>query len=109
MVYDPQAHIETNVAAMARLAEIRSAGITQAVRDSSVDGIRIQKDDYMGLAAGFLVVTVRVDECLGKVLANLLAAGEAEIVTLYFGADLPQEEAERLLASPRRTVSGSGI
>ncbi|MCI5836837.1 MAG: DAK2 domain-containing protein [Veillonellaceae bacterium] len=101
MVYDPQADIETNVAAMqARLLEIRSAGITQAVRDSSVDGIRIQKDDYMGLAAGFPVVTARaLDECLGNVLENLLDAGEAEIVTLYFGADLPQEEAEGLLAA----------
>lgn len=101
MQYDPNNDVASNVERMCEeLEHIRAAGITQAVRDSSVDGVKIAKDDYMGLISGERVITAaELSDVLADVLEKLVSMQpDAELITLYYGADLDETQANELLA-----------
>lgn len=101
MQYDPNNDVASNVERMCKeLEHIRAAGITQAVRDSSVDGVKIAKDDYMGLISGERVITAaELSDVLADVLEKLVSMQpDAELITLYYGADLDETQANELLA-----------
>ena len=101
MQYDPNSDVTSNVERMCEeLEHIRAAGITQAVRDSTVDGVQITKDDYMGIISGERVITAaELSDVLAGVLEKLVSMQpDAELVTLYYGADLDETQANELLA-----------
>ncbi len=100
VLFDESLSAEENAAKMQeRLQEVFSAGITQAVRDSSVDGVSIAKDDYMGLVPGQTVKTSQdLQTCLRGVLQTLVDVHpDIEIITLYYGADLAEADARQLV------------
>ncbi len=81
-----------------RQNEIIAAGITRAIRDSSVSGVQIKKDDYMGLLPG---KPVQTSDSLETTLLDLLKAifqenEEVEVVDLYYGNELTEEAANYL-------------
>lgn len=101
MQFNQSASMEDNFRQMeARLEEVFSASITKAVRDSSVGGVQIAKDDYMGLIPGHEVMTAKdVKSCLMDVLQGLQdKSDDLEIITLYYGSDLSKEDAEAMMA-----------
>ncbi|MDO5133357.1 MAG: DAK2 domain-containing protein [Eubacteriales bacterium] len=75
---------------------VKSAEVTYAVRDTVLDGIEIHKDDLMGIGdAGILAVSSDRNEtamgCLEKMVTD-----ETEIISIYYGEDVSEEEAETL-------------
>ncbi len=99
MLYDPHQHLDVVLEKMkGRLQEIVSGGITQAVRDSQVDGVEIHCDDYMGLVSGEqVVIHSELAACAQTTLGTVLQKmPEAEIVTMYYGSDLSEAEAQRI-------------
>ncbi len=84
--YDPEADVETNVAAIGELASAVVPGeITQAVRDSTCDAGPIAEGDWLGIARDGIrcVAPDIVDACVG--LLDLLIDDEREIVTVIEG------------------------
>ena len=87
---------ETLAAAMTdSLSTVTTAQITYAARDSDFDGFDIKEGDYLALEEGKLFGT---DSCLDTLLEKLAADAverEASFISLYFGEDVSEEDAQK--------------
>ncbi len=95
--YDPLNDIDTNESNMQGMMEGVSTGqITYAVRDSKFGGKKIKEGDIMGISDGTIkVVGKDVHECALKLTVDMMNE-DAEIVTLYYGKDTKEEDANSL-------------
>lgn len=97
LAFSPDASVEDNQAAMASASKhVKSGSVTYAVRDTSIDGIEIKKDDFMGISEGKIVVSDSNLDSVTEKLAKQLVDSEAEIVTILFGEDVTAADAEKL-------------
>lgn len=96
MVYDDQLSPEELKKEMETEIEyVKTLEITQAVKDSKVNGMEIKEGDYIGLCDGDIIVTA--EEIEETVISLLDKTNEAEeLVTIYYGEQITKEEAERL-------------
>lgn len=78
------------------MGNVRTAQITYAVRTINIDGIDIEEGDIMALGDhGMLAVGKSVDAVALDAMKEMLDE-ECELVTIYYGADVPEHEAEAL-------------
>ncbi len=93
MAFDKDKPMVENVMNMKENAKMaRSAACSIAVRDSIVNGIKVQKGQYIGLVEEKIVCAG--DELLAVAAETLrLAANEAELISIYYGKDLTEEQA----------------
>ncbi len=99
MAYDSEGELEDNVAAMTESMQyVRSAEVTYAVRDTSIDDFEIKEGQLLGIVEGKIkAVGIDMQQLMHDVLENM-EMEEAELVTLYYGADVTEETANELLA-----------
>lgn len=84
-------------AVLATIDDVKSGELTYAVRDTQVQGVEIQKDDYMGILDGKIVVSKpEKTEALHDLIASM-CEGDVEIITLIVGEDVTEEELNDLL------------
>ncbi|MGE7089933.1 DAK2 domain-containing protein [Lysinibacillus sp. NPDC048646] len=98
LAFNPEAAIAVNQATMTdALANVKTGQVTYAVRDTSIDGVEIHKDDFMALAEGKIVLsTPALKDAAEKVIADLVDE-DAEIVTIIYGEDTTEENAASLV------------
>ena len=91
---------EENEAAMTEaVQQIKSGQVTYAVRDTSIDGKEIKQGDIMGLSDKTIeVVGSDVKETTLR-LIDALKDEETELITLYYGAESSEEEAQEIAAA----------
>ncbi len=78
------------------LANVITGQVTFAVRDTSIEGLEIEKNDYMGLIDGKIKVKNKDRvEAAKQVLENIL--DDAEILTILYGEESSQEEVDHLV------------
>ncbi|WP_339261725.1 DAK2 domain-containing protein [Lysinibacillus sp. FSL K6-3209] len=96
--FNPEATVETNQKAMTEaFAHVKTGQVTYAVRDTSIDGVEIHKDDFMALAEGKIVLsTPALKDAAEKVITDLVDAN-TEIVTIIYGEDTSEEKASELI------------
>lgn len=95
--FSKDADLEENKEAMTdELDTVISGQVTIAVRDTTIEGREIKKDDYMGIVDGNIVVTNpdRKEAAIEMVKAMLDEA--SEVVTIIYGEDGNKEEAEAI-------------
>lgn len=98
MGYMPDASGEENIKNMtAGLSAVQSGEVTQAVRDTTIDGVCIHKQDYMGILDGKIIASCPNLTAAVEAIAHAVIDGDAELISLYHGEDVSQEEAETLL------------
>ncbi|MBQ1251943.1 MAG: DAK2 domain-containing protein, partial [Firmicutes bacterium] len=99
MEYNPEAGGEENAEAMTDiLGDIQNGELTFAVRDTTTDGIEIKADDILVLLNGKIVSADKsVEEGLFSLLENM-DTEDASLLTLYYGSDVTEEDAEALVA-----------
>ena len=99
MFFDPEADMETNLAAMTEAIEnVTSGEITYSIRDTEIGGVKINADDFMGIVNGEIVVSTKEKT---DALKSLLAAcinEESQIVTFFCGKDVNPDEFPELEA-----------
>ncbi|MGO2265427.1 MAG: DAK2 domain-containing protein [Vagococcus salmoninarum] len=97
--FNDQLSLEENKEAMINmLAEVKSGQVTTAVRDTSIDGIEIKKDEFIGMLEGKIVVSEpNLYDASLATLAKMFDE-DSEIVTIIIGEDGNQKEAEKLAA-----------
>lgn len=95
--YNPEASIDENQTSMEdNLDTVASGEVTNAVRDTTIDGRKIKKDDFMGIVDGKIVDT---DPDLKQAAIKMVKAmldEDSEIVTILYGADGDQATAEEI-------------
>lgn len=93
--YNPDGTLEDNKAAMvAEMANVTSGQVTVAVRDTTVDGLEIHKDHFMGIIDGKIVSEDAdlVKETINMI--NQMIDEDKELVTLIFGEETDRATAE---------------
>ena len=77
------------------LSTVTTAQITYAARDSDFDGFEIKEGDYLALEEGKLFGTDgSLDTLLEKLAANAVERGSS-FISLYFGEDVSEEDAQK--------------
>ena len=77
------------------MQNIKSGEVTYAVRDTTIDGKEIHVGDYMGIGEKkMLAVSKNLEEVVFGLLDELIE--EEELVTLYYGENIKEEDAETL-------------
>lgn len=76
---------------------VKTAQITYAVRTTNIDGMDINEGDIMAIGdSGMLAVGKSVDATAIEALKAMIDA-DSELVTIYYGCDVKEEEAQALL------------
>ncbi len=93
---DPDADEEDNTIAMTEaFARVRTDEITYAARDSDFGGFAIKQGDYMALTEHQLFGTDTDLNSLLEQLAKAESEKGAEFVSIFYGEDVTQEQAEQ--------------
>lgn len=99
LAFNPQATVEENKNNMTEAyAHVKTGQVTFAVRDTSIDGVEIKKDDFMALAEGKIVLSKPSLKEVTTSLINSLMDEESEIVTVIYGEDVSAEDANEFAA-----------
>lgn len=97
LAFNPANSLEDNVEAMTdSLSDVVSGSVTMAVRDTTIDGLDIHKDDVLGMVDGsILVSTPDMDQALRQTFDKMID-GDSEIAIIYVGEEGNQEQAQKL-------------
>ena len=92
---DPDANRENMLSG---IELVKSAEVTYSIRDTVLDDVEIHKDDIMGIGdSGILAVGSDRDQTALDCLAKMVDE-ETEIISIYYGQDVTEEEAENFKA-----------
>lgn len=98
MVYDADGEIDGNAEAMIEaMQHVRSAEVTYAVRDTSIDSFEIKEGQLLGIVEGKIKA---VGDDMIQLICDALDAmqmEDAELATLYYGEGVTEADANQLL------------
>lgn len=97
LAFDPSKSLEDNVADMSTsLSDVVSGSITLAVRDTTIDGLEIHENDFLGMVDGKIIVSNPDMEATLKAAFEKMIDEDSEIVTIFVGEEGDQDLAEEL-------------
>ena len=81
---------------LAEIQNVKTGQVTYAVRDTHIDDKEIHKDDIMGIGdSGILSVGTDILETTKDMVAQLVDE-ESALISIYYGADVAEEDAMKL-------------
>nr|WP_251130953.1 DAK2 domain-containing protein [Exiguobacterium sp. s189] len=97
IAFNPEADVEMNEQAMkAAAATVKSGQVTYAVRDTSIDGVEIKKDEHMAIAEKKIVSSSKSSLEAAKKLVDALVEADDEIITILTGEGSSESDVEAL-------------
>lgn len=96
--YVPELSTEENEETMIReYSNVKTGQITYAVRDTEIDDKSIKQGDYMGIGdKGIISVGTDIIEVTEQMVSEM-AEDSSELISIYYGCDIEEEDAESLL------------
>lgn len=78
------------------IGKVSSAQLTYAVRDTEINGVKIRKDDILGMVEGKIThVGKDMDDVLCSVISKIVDE-DTEYITVYYGKDIKKPQAQRM-------------
>nr|WP_295971989.1 DAK2 domain-containing protein [uncultured Bacillus sp.] len=106
LAYNPEAEISVIKKNMTdALANVKTGQITFAVRDTTIDGLSIEKNDYMGILDGKIVVKNEDKAQTANELLEQMMDENSEIVTIFKGEDASEGDVESLVSFVEKKYS----
>ena len=101
--FAPDLTAEENMEQMTEeMSRVKTGQITYAVRNTSIDGMEIAEGDIMGIGdSGMLAVGKNIEETAMESLRKMVD-DESELVTIYYGEDVTEEDAEAFCEKARK-------
>lgn len=97
LAFNPEASLEENQAAMSeQMALVSSGQITNAVRDTNIDGVEIKKDDFMGIVDGKILVSIADRKEATLATIDKMINDDSEILTIIYGEGAEASEVEEI-------------
>ena len=94
LAFNPQQDFEANVTAMKQsTSSVVSGGICTAQRSAELGGVKVAEGQVMGLLEGQMVVAGDDRTAVLLELVSKTEPGEGSLITLYWGADTREDEA----------------
>lgn len=107
MAYDPSADFSSNRLEMTKAVEKVATGqITFAARDSEYEGHNIKKNEILAFEDGKLVYTEKDVSKAAVKLAKRMIKNDTSFVNIIYGADVTEEQAEKVYASLESKFGG---
>ncbi|MDR0921917.1 MAG: DAK2 domain-containing protein [Lactobacillales bacterium] len=100
LAFNDQHSIEDNKNAMTEVLEdVTSGQVTTAVRDTTIDGLSVRKNEYIGMVDGKIVVSEPDIVSASIVTLEKMITDETEIVTIIIGEDGNQDQVDKIVAA----------
>lgn len=94
--YVPDLSVEENVAVMEEeIGRVKTGQVTYAVRDTSIEDKEIKQGDYMGIGDHGILSVGKDKDAVALQMVKEMMDDEAELISIYYGEDVPEEEAEK--------------
>lgn len=102
--------VEANTDRMtAEMTNVKTGQVTYAVRDTEIDGKVIKENDIMGIGdSGIIAVTKDIKETTIEMLKELITE-DSEIVSIYYGADVNEDDANEIVSELSEIFDGVDI
>ena len=108
--YVPDLGVEENEKTMTEeISNVSTGQVTYAVRDTNIDGKEIKQGDFMGIGdKGILSVGSAISEVTLKMIDEMMS-DEQELISIYYGSDIQEADAESLRAQLASKYPGCDI
>jgi uncharacterized protein len=95
VAFNYEGTLEENARTMeAAASQVQTGEVTRAVRDARVNGMEVKSGEIIGLLNNALVTKGQERDEVAWDLLERMGAAERELITIYWGGDLTQNEAE---------------
>ncbi|MDD6226633.1 MAG: DAK2 domain-containing protein [Bacilli bacterium] len=110
MMFNPIVEAEENEAEMNEaLANVKTGQVTYSIKDTSVDGVEVKKDEFMSIVEKKIIsCNPSKVEAAKKVVEGMVDAFSS-IITVLVGEDVTKEEKEELSAALNASYAEDGI
>jgi DAK2 domain fusion protein YloV len=100
LAFDYEADFKANAEIMEKaLVSVKTIEITRSVRATKINGLRIRRKQPIGLLDGELIAVGDTDLEVVNQLFSRIDTDEAEVVTIYYGAETEAAETEKISAN----------
>ena len=97
IMFNPEASAEENFREMkSALKNVKSGEVTFSIRDCEIGGVKVKKDDFIGIFEKDIVVGTNSKITTTKTLLKKMIDDDSSIVTILVGADVSKEEASEI-------------
>lgn len=110
IAFMPDSSVKDNETAMTEaMGQVKTGSVTYAVRDTSIDGVEIHQDDYMGIGdKGILSNGKDIEEVILTML-DKMADGDSSLISIYYGSDVEESAAEQIRAKISEKYSSMDV
>jgi dihydroxyacetone kinase-like predicted kinase len=85
---------------------VQTGEITKAIRSVTYNSLEVEKGEIIGLLNGDLTASGKTAPEVLSMMLEQMNAREHEIITVYFGEDVTQPQAEDLVKKMQESYSG---
>lgn len=104
MAFDSTQEIDENAESMMTLiSNMKSGEVTYSVRDTEINGVKIAKDDFIGITKGEICISTKTRQETTEALIKKLVDEDSEIITLFYGKDVNEKELEKIIKFIKKT------
>jgi dihydroxyacetone kinase-like predicted kinase len=110
LVLNPDEELNSVAEKMTKALEnVNTGEITVATRSVEIDGVNVKEGQVIALLDGKLVVSAASVEDAALGLLEKAKANEHELITLFYGQDMPHAEANRMADVIRKKYSSQEV
>lgn len=91
------------------IKNVKTGQVTYAVRDTHIDDKEIHKDDIMGIGDSGIIAVGTDIAATTKEMLETLVDEDSELISIYYGADVSEEDAEKLTAEIEEKYSSVDV
>ena len=108
--YVPDMTVDENAETMTEeIKNVATGQVTYAVRDTSIDDKEIKQGDFMGIGdTGILSVGTAISDVTMDMIDKMMT-DEMELISIYYGSDITDEDAESLRSRVEEKYSACDI
>ena len=104
IAYNPDGDLETNTNEMTEaIGNVRTAQVTYAVRDTSIEGVQIKDGQLIAIVDGKIICSADdANDCI-KAIAEAFA--DASYLTVFYGENIKDADADKAVEILRSTIN----
>ncbi|WP_077367371.1 DAK2 domain-containing protein [Anaerosalibacter sp. Marseille-P3206] len=97
LAFDYEKDLDENLKAMEfAVQNVKTGQVTYAVRDTEINGVKIKKDDIIGICKGEIISNGKNKDDVSLELIREVVEEDSEIITIFYGNDITEDEANEL-------------
>ena len=91
------------------ISKVSSCQITYSIRDTEIDGLKIRKDDYIGIFNGKIVTSRRLRSNTIRDVLKFSDANDKDTLTIIYGKDVNKNELSQFVKHVEKTFPNLDI